>query len=409
MIDRVAFVSVHTSPLEQPGYGDAGGMNVYVDELARTMAGRGIVVEVFTRRTSREQPALVEVAPGYSVVHVDAGPPEVVAKASLPEYISEFAEGVVKWAYTTEARYDVTHSHYWLSGWAGVLVKEALGIPLANSFHTLGRVKDLTRRADDRPSPLLRIAAEADVIRLSDCVIASTPAEAQDLIEHYDASPERLCVSPPGIDHDVFAPGPAGPARAAIGLGDGPLALFVGRIQPLKGLDVAVRAVAMMAPAIPGVRLAVVGGPSGAGGPAEIERVRRLAEELDVSGRLDWYPAQPHARLADFYRAADVLLAPSRSESFGLVAAEAQACALPVVATRVGGLAYLVEDGESGFLVDGADPAGFAAAAGRVLTDGRLAERLSAGAVKNAESFSWETTADRFLELYAGITGDDEG
>ncbi len=406
MIRRLAYISVHTSPLEQPGFGDAGGMNVYVDELARTMAERGIAVDVFTRRTDPEQPDSVEVAPGYTVVHVDAGPPWHVPKSHLPEYVAEFAEEIVKRSYTAEARYDIVHSHYWLSGWAGVLVKEALGIPLANSFHTLGRVKDLTRRADDPPAPLLRIAAEADVIRLSDCVIASTPAEAQDLIEHYDASPERLCVSPPGIDHEVFSPGPQLPARQSLGLGLGPLALFVGRIQPLKGLDIAVRALGMLSRHVAGVRLAVVGGPSGPDGAEEVERVKAIAVEAGVADRITWFPAQAHGRLARFYRAADVLLVPSRSESFGLVAAEAQACGLPVVASRVGGLAYLVEHGESGFLVDRFEPAEFSAAAGRVLTDPELASRLAAGAVANAGSLSWDATADRFLELYEGILGD---
>ncbi len=409
MISSVAYVSLHTSPLDQPGVADAGGMNVYIHELALTMARRGVAVEVLTRRTDPDTAPVVDVAPNYRVVHVDAGPPRTLPIAELPDLVAEVAEGVVKHAFVTGARYDLVHSHYWLSGWAGVLVKEALDIPLANSFHTLARIKDLTRREDTAGSSLLRIATEEDVIARSDCVVASTPGEAEDLIEHYQARPERLCVSPPGIDHHLFSPGPQGAARQELGLPRGPLALFVGRIQPLKGLDVAVRALAMIAEALPSVRLAVVGGPSGPRGQAEVDAVRELAAELGVAERLIWCDPQPHDRLSRYYRAADVLLVPSRSESFGLVAAEAQACGLPVVATHVGGLAYLVEDGESGFLVAGPDAAGFATAAGQVLADDGLAARLAAGAVANAARFSWEATADRFLELYAGITGDGPG
>ncbi len=408
-IERVAYVSLHTSPLAQPGISDAGGMNVYIHELAATMARRGVEVEVFTRRTDPDVAAVVDVVPGYRVVHVDAGPAAPLPIAELPGLVADFAEGIIKHAYVSGARYDLVHSHYWLSGWAGVLVKEAFDIPLANSFHTLARIKDRTRPDGSAGSPLLRIAAEEDVIARSDCVVASTPGEAEDLIEHYRASPERLCVSPPGIDHHLFSPGPRAAARHELGLARGPLALFVGRIQPLKGLDVAVRALAMTVPALPAVRLAIVGGPSGPGGQAEVDAVRRLATELGVGERLIWCDPQPHDRLVQYYRAADVLLVPSRSESFGLVAAEAQACGLPVVATHVGGLAYLITDGESGFLVPGPDAAEFATAMGRILADDGLAARLAAGAVANAARFSWDATADRLLELYAGITADETG
>ncbi len=191
MISRVAYLSLHTCPLVPPGSGDAGGMNVYIHELAQTMAHRGIEVDVFTRRAGADVAAVVEVMPGYRVIHVDAGPATHIDKEGLPPLVAEFAEGVIKWAYANRASYDIVHSHYWLSGWAGVLLKEALGVPLANSFHTLGRVKDATRRGDEAPSPLLRIATEHDVIALSDCVVASTPAEAEDLMAHYHASPEQ--------------------------------------------------------------------------------------------------------------------------------------------------------------------------------------------------------------------------
>lgn len=236
MIKRVAYLSTHTCPLEQPGYGYAGGMNVYIKELGQTMAARGVEVQVFTRRADDTTPTRVEVVPGFEVIHIEAGPRERLATGDLPPLVAEFADGVVQWAYANDAAYDLVHSHYWLSGWAGVLVKEALGIPLVNSFHTLGRVKDANRRPGEPLESLLRIATEDDVIAMSNCVIASTETEAEDLIEHYHADPGKLCVSPPGIDHDVFAPGDRAEARERLGLGPGPLLLFVGRPGPGTGL-----------------------------------------------------------------------------------------------------------------------------------------------------------------------------
>ncbi|HKZ30640.1 MAG TPA: glycosyltransferase [Acidimicrobiia bacterium] len=402
MIRRAAFLSLHTSPLVQPGSGDGGGMNVYIDELARTMVDRGVEVDVFTRATAHSQAVDVEVTPGYRVVQVAAGPRRVLPMDALPVTVQPFADGVID--RMRGERYEVVHSHYWLSGWAGLVVKRAMGIPLANSFHTLGRVKDATRRVGEPAESLVRIAAEHEVIAGSDCVIASTPHEADDLTRRYGADPARLCVTHPGVNHDLFTPGSQQTARKLLGWENGPVLLFVGRIQPLKGLDVAVETFGRVRREIPAARLAVVGGPSGPRGEAELQRVRGRVEELRLEGCVEFIPARPHQEIAAYYRAADVLLVPSRSESFGLVAAEAQACGLPVVAARVGGLAYTVEEATSGFLVDGWDPEGFASAAVKILLNDDLAARLSKGAVEFSERFSWEVAAERLLELYAGIT-----
>ena len=403
MIEQVAYLSMHTSPLLQPGTGDAGGLNVYVDELARTMAQRGVAVDVYTRRTSPTQPAVVDVTDGYRVHHVTAGPQEPIAVAELPRWIALFTEGVIR-AIAAGPKPDVIHSHYWISGWAGVLVKEALDVPLANSFHTLGRIKDLGRRDDENPASPMRILTEEEVIARSDCVIASTPFEFDDLLDHYGANPERLCTSPPGIDHDVFRPGDKAAARHELGLGEEPLVLFAGRIQALKGLDVAIGALShMKAPA----ELLIVGGPSGPAGDAEIAHLAALANGLCVNHRVHLVSPQPHNRLAEYYRAADVLVMPSRSETFGLVAAEAQACGLPVVASRIGGLPYVVADGKSGLLVDVGDEPGFAAALDRILLDSEFHAELVDGALAKSEEFSWRATSDRLLELYAGISGHD--
>ena len=401
MIDRVAYLSMHTSPLLQPGAGDAGGMNVYLDQLSRTMAAKGVSVDVFTRREDQDVPEVVQVVPGYKVIHVEAGPSHNVAIASLPRYVRTFAKAV-----EVRLRPDppqILHSHYWLSGWAGLLVKRALRIPLANSFHTLGRVKEGNRRPDDPPESLLRIAAEHEVIEGSDCVMASTPAEAAELLEHYGADPNRLCTSPPGVDHRVFRPGSQRSARRRLGLGPGPVILFVGRIQPLKGVDVLLEAFARTDRLHPEATLLIVGGPSGPKGPQELAALRHRALALGVMGRVRFYGPLPHGLLPDLYRAADVLAVPSRAESFGLVAAEAQACGTPVVAAKVGGLVYVVDDGVTGVLVDGWDPADYAEVLDRLLSDEGLRKKMGEAAVVWAKRFSWDATVRRYLELYKGV------
>ena len=402
MIERVAYLSMHTSPLDVPGVGDAGGMNVYIDELAATMVGRGVDATVFTRRTHPSQPLDITTGTGSRVVHIDAGPHEKLSMSELPEWVKVFAGGVVHEMRSHE--YDLVHSHYWLSAWAGLIVKQSLDLALANSFHTLGRVKDATRRPGQPLEPLLRLAVESELIASSDCVIASTDQESDELIDHYGADPGRLCVSPPGLDRSLFRPGDRTRARDKLGIGDGPLVLFVGRIQPLKGVDVAVDAFAEVHRVLPDARLMVVGGPSGSEGSVELDRIHRRISQLDLDDAVVMREAQPHRDIPTFYHAADILIVPSRSESFGLVAAEAQATGLPVVAARVGGLRHVVRHRRSGVLVDGWDPTDYAKAVLDVLQSPALSEDLSLGAIDASRRFSWDATADRLLELYEGIT-----
>jgi D-inositol-3-phosphate glycosyltransferase len=400
-IERVAYLSMHTSPLSQPGSGDAGGMNVYLDQLSRTMAARGVEVDVYTRTQDPNDPQIVEVSEGYRVIHLPVGPPESLPIGSLPRYVRAFAAAVVD-----ELRDDppqILHSHYWLSGWAGLLVKRALGIPLANSFHTLGRVKNDSRRPDDAPESLLRIAAEHEVIAESDCVMASTPAEASELLDFYGADPNRLCTSPPGVDHRLFQPGSQQRARRRLGLGGGPVLAFVGRIQPLKGIDIAIATLALVHRAHPDATLLVVGGSSGPRGQEEQTRLRQQVRELGVGARVRFVGPLPHGLLPDLYRAADVVLVPSRSESFGLVAAEAQACGVPVVAAKTGGLTYVVDDGVTGILIDGHDPVQYSEAVLSLLDDPSLAQKMGKAAVDWAKRFSWEATVRRYLELYRDV------
>jgi D-inositol-3-phosphate glycosyltransferase len=391
VIERVAFISFHTSPLAAPGVGDAGGMNVYVDSLARTFAGMGIGVDVFTAVGDEQAATEVDVCPGYRVVRIEAPGDD------RAERIGAFAEGVARWSHRHDTSYDIVHSHYWLSGWVGALLEETLAAPLVISFHTLGRTRDVG--LGEPPQPLIRLAAETEVIARAGCVVASTPSEAADLIEHYAARPERVCVSPPGVDHGIFHPGDPVASRIALGIPlETPVAAVVGRIQPLKGIDLAIRSIGDL----PDARLLVVGGPSGPSGESERDRLHDLAA-VAAPGRVEFVPPMDHADVADLFRAVDVVLVPSRSESFGLVAVEAQACGTPVVASRIGGLAFSVSDGQSGVLVDGHDPSDWVKPVASILGDPELRRRFSEGAVVHASRFSWTATAARQLELYQGL------
>ncbi len=391
-------LSLHTSPLAQPGAGDSGGMNVYVRELASALAQAGVAVDVYTRRSDARAADEVDVEPGLRVVHVDAGPPDL-AKEDLPSVVDEFTAGVL--GRLRGGGVDAIHANYWLSGLAGHRLKHELSLPLVSTFHTLARVKAET----GDPEPQRRVDAEAEVVACSDAITASCAAEADDLLAHYGADPDRIELVPPGVEHAFFSPGDSCAARAAIGLDDErPLLLFVGRIQPLKGLDVAVRTLHRVVADRPDAALVVVGGASGADGDGEVARVLGLVDELGLRDHVHFVPPQPHHALSTFYRAADVVVVPSRSESFGLVALEAAACGTPVVASNVGGLRTLVDDGRTGFLVDGRDPADHAAAVEAVLADRSGAAAMGEAAATRAAGYTWSTTAARLRRLYADLT-----
>lgn len=390
---------MHTSPLAQPGTGDSGGMNVYVRELAGSLARAGVPVTVYVRRDDAELPDVVEVEPGMSVVHVDAGPFEA-SKEQLPAHIDEFADAVedhLASDYYDESPVDVLHANYWLSAAAGHRLKHRLELPLVATFHTLARVKAEAGDAE----PLARAVAEAETIGCCDAICASNPVEADQLVGHYGADPARIELVPPGVDHAFFSPGDRSGARAGLGLDDRPTMLFVGRIQPLKGLTVAVEALAMAGRS--DLRLVVVGGPSGADGDAEFDRVTKLIAERGVGDRVTFVDPQPHHALSTLYRSADVVVVPSRSESFGLVALEAAACGVPVVAAAVGGLRTLVDDGRTGYLVNPADPVAMAARLDDLFSDPLGAARMGAAASRDAANYSWAVTAGRLRRLYGDL------
>jgi len=394
----LAVLSLHTSPLAQPGSGDSGGMNVYVRELVGALARAGVRTEVYVRRTSDEVPEIVDVEPGFRVVQIDAGAIDM-AKEELPAIVDRFADGVARHIDRTDGP-DAIHANYWLSGVAGHRLKHELSLPLVSTFHTLARVKADT--GDDEPER--RIRAESEVIACSDAILANCVAEVHQLVELYDADPSRIEVVPPGVDHAFFSPGDRGGARAALGLGDHPVLLFAGRIQPLKGVTVAIAALAELSTTHPDAVLLVVGGASGRDGAAELRAARSLADSLGLADRVRFIAPQPHHLLSTYYRAADVCVVPSRSESFGLVALEAGACGTPVVAAAVGGLLTLIDDGVTGRLIERRDPAEYAAAIGEILDRPRVADAMAAAAAERAKQYTWSVTAARLRRLYSDLT-----
>ncbi|WP_425465262.1 D-inositol-3-phosphate glycosyltransferase [Nonomuraea diastatica] len=405
-VHRVATISMHTSPLDQPGTGDAGGMNVYIVESAKRLAKAGVEVEIFTRATARDLPPVAELAPGVLVRHLTAGPYEEMDRSDLPGQLCAFLSEVLR----TEAmydpgRYDVIHSHYWLSGQVGWLAKERWGVPLVHTMHTMAKVKNLLLAQGDKPEPQARVVGEEQVVEIADRLVANTADEARELMDLYGAPEQRVAVVNPGVNLTVFRPASQGAARRRLGLPQAAhVLLFVGRIQPLKAPDVLLRAASRMLIDDPSLRdrlvVACVGGPSG-NGLARPSVLTELAAELGISDVVRLVPPVAQEELADWYRAASVTVVPSYSESFGLVALESQACGTPVAAAAVGGLRTAVRHDVSGVLVNGHDPADWAGALRRFVTAPRRRDELSRGARAHAAAFGWQATASRLMEVYA--------
>ncbi|WP_192826358.1 D-inositol-3-phosphate glycosyltransferase [Nocardiopsis chromatogenes] len=403
---RVAMLSMHTSPLDQPGTGDAGGMNVYIVEVAKRLAERGVQVDVFTRATRPGLPPVAHLAPGASVRHVAAGPFGPLDKLDLARHLCPFTFGVLRAeAGQGMGHYDAVHGHYWLSGRAGLAVAHRWGVPLVQSMHTLARVKNLSLADGDAPEPELRVRGEDQLARHADLLVANTGDEAGQLTEHYGADPGRVAVVPPGVDLDVFTPGDRAAALRRLGLpADAVLLLFVGRVQRLKAPDVLLRAAARLLERDPSLRrrlvVAVVGGLSGSG-TAEPRRLADLARSLGIADAVRLEPPRGRPELAEFYRAATATVVPSYSESFGLVAVESQACGTPVVAARVGGLPTAVADGASGVLIDGHDPEDYARALQALADRPGLRAAMGEAGVAHAAGLSWSATADGLLRAAA--------
>ena len=401
---RVAMVTVHTSPLAQPGSGDAGGMNVYVLEVARQLAGRGVAVDLFTRTTSASQPAAVEVEPGVVVRHVPAGPYEGLSKEDLPGQLCAFAAGMMRVAaHAPPGYYDLVHSHYWLSGQVGWLASDRWGVPLVHTMHTMARVKNLHLADGDLPEPVGREIGEAQVVEAADRLVANTEREASELVELYGADPARVAVAEPGVDLTTFRPG-SGSRRARS---------WACRRMPPSSSSSAGSSRSRAPTSSCGPRRRSCGAaPTCGTGSSSASSVGRaapavrnpmgleeLADRLGIRDLVRIVPPVDRPTLAQWYRAADVVAVPSHSESFGLVAVEAQACGTPVVAANVGGLPTAV--GPAGILVDGHDTADWATALGGVLLDPERRAGLSRASAEHASGFGWSRTADRLAEVYA--------
>ena len=411
---KLAVLSMHTSPLAQPGTGDGGGMNVYVRELSSALARGGVTCDVYTRRYCEDLPDVVAVEPGFAVHHVAAGPSAVVAKETLQDHVEEFTESVIDrmtnpphaLSGASDAPAEAIHANYWLSGLAGHAIKHRLGLPLVSTFHTLDRVKaEASPEEVESAEPGRRARAESQIIGCSDALLASCSVEVDQLVELYGADRDRVEVVPLGVDHAFFSPGDRAHARRALGLsGEGPLLLFVGRIQPLKGADVALEAFELLVRSVPAARLVVVGGPSGPRGDAEVASLRAKVGAYGLAERVHFVAPQPHELLSTYYRAADCCLVPSRAESFGLVALEAAACGTPVVAAAVGGLTTLVQHGRTGYLVENGDTGAYARFVADICADPLLQAELGACGAAMAAGYSWSITAGRLRRLYTDLT-----
>ena len=397
---------VHTSPLEQAGLGDAGGMNVYVVENSIKMANSGVEVDIFTRADKTGLADAIEIAPGVTVHHLEAGPISALTKEELPSQIGALTHAFMEHqSGKPNDYYDIIHSHYWISGQLGWMISERTGTPLVHTMHTMAKVKNQALAEGETPEPLIRALGEEQIVQNAKALIANTDAEAASLVSLYGADPDRVKVVTPGVDLQRFTPGHGkSSARNILDIAPDAIVLtFVGRIQPHKGPEVLVRAVAEMVAHSPHLRaklaLVIMGGASGSG-INEPERLEKLAKFLGISELIHFKEPVSRSELADWYRASDLVCVPSYSESFGLVALEAQACGTPVVASAVGGLRTAVSDGISGTLVDGHDPKAWASVLSRLIAEPQRRVLLSMGAIEHAKKFGWETTARQTLDVY---------
>jgi len=399
---RVALLSVHTCPLAALGGKETGGMNVYVRELARELSRMGVATDVFTRSQNADIPRVVSLAEHARVIHLPAGPQAPMPRERVHGHLDEFVAGVEAWRRAEGLDYDLVHGNYWLSGVVGLALRERWGVPLVQMFHTLGRLKNGARIAAER-EPALRIGEERRIVAGADRLVAANSIERGQLVAEYGADPAKIAVIPCGVDTGLFAPGDAEAARAALGLGGGPLLLYVGRIAPIKGLETLLDAVGCLRGAGHPARLVVVGGDADDRRDRHETEIRRRVAGLGLGHAVTFAGAQPQDRLRDYYVAADATVLPSYYESFGMVALEAMACGSAVIASRVGGLQTTVRDGVTGLLVSEGDPCALAETVARVLDDGALRWRLGREGIRWASSHRWPCVAEAVCREYAAL------
>ncbi|HEU4368393.1 MAG TPA: glycosyltransferase [Methylomirabilota bacterium] len=400
---RVAVLSVHTCPLAALGGKETGGMNVYVRELARELARMRVAADIFTRSQNPAIPRVSAIGAGVRVVHLPAGPEAPMARERVHDHLDEFVDGVEAFRIGRGLDYDLIHAHYWLSGTAGLVLRERWGVPLVQMFHTLGRLKnDATRNGAER-EPALRIAEEARIVGAADRIVAATVVERAHLAGHYGADPTRIAVIPCGVDTELFVPGDQAAARAALGLDDRPRLLYVGRIAPIKGLETLLDGMARLRAAGSHAHLCIVGGDTDEPLNGHEGELRARLSRLDLGDTVTFVGAQPQGRLRTWYVAVDATVLPSYYESFGMVALEAMACGSPVIASRVGGLQTTVRDRVTGVLVPDHDAAALADALARVLGDADLRWRLGREGVRWAAQHRWPCVAEAVCREYAAL------
>jgi D-inositol-3-phosphate glycosyltransferase len=412
MIRRVAMLSVHTCPLATLGGKETGGMNVFVRDLSRELGRRGIAVDCFTRSQNANIPRVsTKLGPKGRVIHVPAGPEEPYDKNLIVDHLPQFVDGVRDFARREGVDYDVIHSHYWLSGLVGHELRKAWGTPIVQMFHTLGQMKNSVASSPEEWEPERRIEGEERVMALADLLVATTPLERAQMVWLYGADAAKIVVVPCGVDLDLFKPVPSEEAKNVLGLpATSRIILFVGRIEPLKGIETLLRAIGLIAPQIPhwqeDLKVIIIGGAPGVGIDkvnAELARLELLRAKLGLEELVTFQGAEDQDRLVYYYSAAEMVVMPSHYESFGMVALEAMACGTPVVASKVGGLSYNVQDGLTGFLVPGGDPEALATRIRCLLTDKDLRERLGRQAAGWAQSYSWPVVTNQIVEQYERI------
>ena len=407
---RIAVLSVHSCPLAALGGKETGGMNVYVRELSRKMGRLGLRVDVFTRSQNPHILRIVPLGQNARVIHLQAGPEIPVPKNNLFPYLPEFTSALIHFAKEEGIKYDLVHSHYWLSGWVGSQLKREWGIPLVHMFHTLGMLKNSVAWRKGEKEPRRRLIVEQQIMDFADGLVAPNPWEKEQMIIHNGPPSGKIKVIPCGVDLDLFKPIPSLAAKKHLGLSQRKFVLFVGRIDPIKGIDVLIRAIqSLSCKPLRGdlkMGLIIIGGELDADPQAEnqeLQRLRKMVARMNLQEGVAFWGAQRQDFLPYFYSAAEALILPSRYESFGMVALEAMACGTPVIASRVGGLQYTVEDGRTGFLVPEGDWSLLAERIREVVESPSLRERLGAGAMAEVRQFGWPKIAKKILSLYASL------